>query len=42
LLTDPCLDALLAPEVEFYDLPRRLPDILDAKNGVVCQLISYP
>ena len=42
LLTDPCLDALLAPEVEFCDLPRRLPDILDAKNGVVCQLISYP
>ena len=42
LLADPCLDALLAPEVEFSDLPRRLPEILDARNGVVCQLISYP
>jgi NADPH:quinone reductase-like Zn-dependent oxidoreductase len=42
LLADPCLDALLAPEVAFCDLPRRLPDILDARNGVVCQLISYP
>ena len=42
LLADPCLDALLAPEVGFSDLPRRLPEILDARNGVVCQLISYP
>jgi len=42
LLADPCLDALLAPEVGFSDLPHRLSDILDARNGVVCQLISYP
>jgi len=42
LLADSRLDALLAPMVSFYDLPRRLPDILDARNGVVCQLISYP
>jgi hypothetical protein len=41
LLADARLDALLAPAVAFYDLPRRLPDILDARNGVVCQLISY-
>ena len=41
LLADPRLDALLAPNVVFSDLPRRLPDILGAKNGVVCQLISY-
>ena len=41
LLADPCLDALLAPEVGFSDLPRRLPDILDARNGIICQLISY-
>ena len=41
LLADSRLDALLAPTVSFYDLPRRLPDILDARNGVVCQLISY-
>ena len=41
LLADSRLDALLAPMVSFYDLPLRLPDILDARNGVVCQLISY-
>ncbi|MFZ1064616.1 MAG: zinc-binding alcohol dehydrogenase [Pseudolabrys sp.] len=41
LLADSRLDALLAPMVSFYDLPRRLPDILDGRNGVVCQLISY-
>jgi threonine dehydrogenase-like Zn-dependent dehydrogenase len=41
LLADSRLDALLAPMVSFYDLPRRLPDILEARNGVVCQLISY-
>jgi 2-desacetyl-2-hydroxyethyl bacteriochlorophyllide A dehydrogenase len=41
LLTDSRLDALLAPAVAFHDLPRRLPDIFDARNGVVCQLISY-
>ena len=41
LLADSRLDALLAPMVSFYDLPRRLPDVLDARNGVVCQLISY-
>jgi NADPH:quinone reductase-like Zn-dependent oxidoreductase len=41
LLADPCLDALLAPDVVFRDLPRRLPDILGPKNGVVCQFISY-
>ena len=41
LLADPCLDALLTPNVVFCDLPRRLPDILDTRNGAVCQLISY-
>jgi NADPH:quinone reductase-like Zn-dependent oxidoreductase len=41
LLADPSLDALLAPQVAFRDLARRLPDILGPKNGVVCQLISY-
>jgi NADPH:quinone reductase-like Zn-dependent oxidoreductase len=41
LLADSRLDALLAPMVSFHDLPRRLPDILDARNGVVRQLISY-
>ena len=41
LLADPRLDALLAPAVAFRDLPARLPDILNAKNGVLCQLIDY-
>ena len=42
LLADARLDALLAPAVAFHDLPARLPDILDAKSGVLCQLITYP
>jgi threonine dehydrogenase-like Zn-dependent dehydrogenase len=42
LLADARLDALLAPAVMFEDLPRRLPDILDASSGVLCQLIAYP
>jgi NADPH:quinone reductase-like Zn-dependent oxidoreductase len=42
LLTDPRLDALLAPPVLFGDLARRLPDILDARNGILCQPIAYP
>jgi NADPH:quinone reductase-like Zn-dependent oxidoreductase len=41
LLDDARLDALLAPAVAFADLPARLPDILDAKSGVLCQLITY-
>jgi 2-desacetyl-2-hydroxyethyl bacteriochlorophyllide A dehydrogenase len=42
LLGDARLDALLAPAVAFEDLPRRLPDILNASSGVLCQLIAYP
>jgi hypothetical protein len=42
LLTDTRLDVLLAPAVVFGDLPRRLPDILDAGNGILCQSITYP
>jgi hypothetical protein len=41
LLADARLDALLAPTLAFRDLPARLPDILAAKSGVLCQLISY-
>ena len=41
LLADARLDALLAPAVAFRDLPAQLPDILNAKNGVLCQLIRY-
>ena len=42
LLADPKLDVLLAPAVAFRELPARLPDILGAKSGVLCQLIAYP
>ena len=41
LLADSRLDALFDPAVPFDALPRRLPEILDARNGAVCQLISY-
>lgn len=42
LLADPKFDALLAPAIEFHDLPARLPDILAPKSGVLCQLVTYP
>jgi NADPH:quinone reductase-like Zn-dependent oxidoreductase len=42
LLADARLDALLAPAVAFHDLARRLPDIFDAKSGILCQPITYP
>ena len=42
LLTDARLDALLAPPVLFEDLAQRLPEILDARNGILCQPIAYP
>jgi NADPH:quinone reductase-like Zn-dependent oxidoreductase len=42
LLADARLDALLAPAVAFHDLPRRLPGILNASSGVLCQSITYP
>jgi NADPH:quinone reductase-like Zn-dependent oxidoreductase len=41
LLNDVRLDALLAKPLAFRELPARLPDILDAKSGVLCQLIAY-
>ena len=42
LLADPALDALLAPAVDFHDLPAALPKILTGPNSVLCQLIRYP
>jgi threonine dehydrogenase-like Zn-dependent dehydrogenase len=42
MLADVRLDALLAPPVAFHDLPARLPDILSAKSGILCQVIIYP
>lgn len=41
LLADVRLDALLAPEVLFDELPARLPDILKPGSGILCQLIRY-
>lgn len=41
LLTDPVLDGLLAPPVEFSDLPTRVPTILAASDAR-CPLIHYP
>jgi threonine dehydrogenase-like Zn-dependent dehydrogenase len=42
LLADARLDALLMPAVPFRELPARLPDVLNPKSGVLCQLIAYP
>jgi hypothetical protein len=42
LLRDPRLDALLAPPVQFADLPAELPRILAPGSGVLCQCIIYP
>ncbi|MCL2429877.1 MAG: zinc-binding alcohol dehydrogenase [Alphaproteobacteria bacterium] len=41
LLADPGLDVLLAPAVDFHDLPAELPRILTGPDGVLCQLIRY-
>jgi NADPH:quinone reductase-like Zn-dependent oxidoreductase len=42
LLADPALDAVIAPAVDFPDLPAQLPRILSQPGGVLCQLIRYP
>jgi hypothetical protein len=42
LLAEPALDALIAPAVEFHDLPMRLPNILAPQSGILCQLVTYP
>ena len=42
LLGDARLDALLAPAIKFHELPARLPDILGARSGVLCQFVTYP
>jgi threonine dehydrogenase-like Zn-dependent dehydrogenase len=41
LLADPALDALLAPAVEFRDLPQQLPRLLAPKTDVLCPVIDY-
>jgi NADPH:quinone reductase-like Zn-dependent oxidoreductase len=42
LLQDQRLDALLAPAINFADLPKRLPEILNAGSGILCQPVAYP
>jgi NADPH:quinone reductase-like Zn-dependent oxidoreductase len=42
LLSDSALDALIAPAVDFEDLPVKLASIFDPASDVVCQLIRYP
>jgi NADPH:quinone reductase-like Zn-dependent oxidoreductase len=41
LLGDPRLDALLAPMISFQEVAKRLPAILDANSGILCQPIAY-
>ena len=42
LLSDPALDALIAPALCFEQLPARLPSVLAAQSDIICQLIRYP
>jgi len=42
LLEDPALDVLLAPAIEFGELPARLAELLAANGDVRCPLIRYP
>jgi len=41
LLSDPALDVLIAPAIRFEDLPKRLPDVLKAGSGILCQRVDY-
>jgi threonine dehydrogenase-like Zn-dependent dehydrogenase len=42
LLDDPVLDVLLAPAVDFAELPSRLPELLAPDGDARCVLIRYP
>jgi hypothetical protein len=42
LLDDPVLDGLIAPSVDFGELPARLPALLAADGDARCPLIRYP
>lgn len=42
LLSDPRLDALLAPAVDFDELPAHLPRMLSSAQWPPCPLIRYP
>jgi threonine dehydrogenase-like Zn-dependent dehydrogenase len=41
LLDDPVLDVLLAPAVDFTELPSRLPELLTPDGDARCALIHY-
>jgi hypothetical protein len=42
LLNEFALDALIAPAIDFHDLPALLPKLLAARASVLCPLIRYP
>src|SRR6185369_5387193 len=42
LLSDSALDALIAPAIDFEQLPAKLASIFDPASDVICQLIRYP
>lgn len=42
LLADSRLDALLAPAIDFHDLPSQLSAVLSATGGAPCPVIRYP
>jgi NADPH:quinone reductase-like Zn-dependent oxidoreductase len=42
LLNDSALDVLLAPAIDFDELPARLPEIFGSSAKAVCPLIRYP
>jgi NADPH:quinone reductase-like Zn-dependent oxidoreductase len=42
LLSDSALDALIAPAVDFEELPAKLASIFDPASDAICQLIRYP
>jgi threonine dehydrogenase-like Zn-dependent dehydrogenase len=41
LLADPVFDVLLAPVIQFADLPASLPAVFRTDSNVICQLIRY-
>lgn len=42
LLADPCLDALLEPDIAFERLPEALPELLGVHASGLCPVVSYP
>lgn len=42
LLADPCLDALISGESDFFDLPACMPQLLVAPGSTLCHRIRYP